>query len=107
MTPLVTSHIDEMDQARMAFIERLTNHISKLREEMRINELILHSVVKSLSAQTDEMAQLDGNLHNYARESSHHKPLILSQEEQQRLSHMQDRLEREIQSLNGSKEQGQ
>ena len=96
MQPLVTSHIDEMDQARMAFIERLTNHITKLREEMRINEIILHSVVKSLSAQTDDMQQLDLELHQHATNSAHHKPLILTQEEQQRLSHMQDRLNREM-----------
>ena len=105
MTPLVTSHIDEMDQARMAFIERLTNHITKLREEMRINEVILHSVVKSLSAQTNEMAQLDHDLHQHAVNSSHHKPMILTQEEQQRLTHMQERLNNELQSLNGRKEQ--
>jgi len=105
MQPLVTSHIDEMDQARMAFIERLTNHIDKLREEMRINELILHSVVKSLSAQTDEMSRLDMNLHEQSIVSSHHKPLILTAEEQQRLTHMQERLQRELHELNSKDDQ--
>jgi D-ribose pyranose/furanose isomerase RbsD len=100
MKPLVTSHIDEIDRARMTFIGQLINHIDKLREEMRINEVILHSVVKSLSSQTDEMMQLDLDLHQHATTTAHHKPLILTEEEQKRLAHMQDRLQRELQDLN-------
>ena len=104
MTPLVTSHIDEMDQARMAFIERLTNHINKLREEMRINEIILHSVVKSLSAQTEDMSRLDIELHDHALDAAHHKPIILTAEERLRLTTMQEALMRELTGINTPKE---
>jgi hypothetical protein len=85
-----------MDQARMAFIERLLHHITALREELRNNEVILHSVIKSLSNKTDEMQQLDFNLHVQEKEGNLHKPMILTEEERRRLAHVQSALSREL-----------
>jgi hypothetical protein len=77
MTPLLNSQIHNMDKSRSEFIDALTTHIDKLREELRINELILHSVVRSLSNQTEEMAELDAALHNERIDSSRHRPMMV------------------------------
>jgi len=89
----------------MQFIEQLLSHIDKLRDEIRMNELILHSVVKSLSAQTEEMMQLDLDLHQHVTTTAHHKPLILTAEEQQRLQHMREALDRDLANINTNDQQ--
>jgi len=104
--PLVTSQIDDMDRSRMTFIGDILDHINKLREELRINEIILHSVVQSLSAPTDAMSQLDVNLHEQRKESANHRPMILTKEEQQRVERMQQALLGEVGKLNGVNSEG-
>ena len=101
MQPLITSQIDDMDEARMQFIDRLNNHITRLREELRINEVILHSVVKSLSAKTDAMQQLDLNLHVERVESASHRPMVMNKEQ---LDKMQRVLLGEARDLNNERE---
>jgi len=104
MQPLVTTQIDDMDNARMQFIEHLTKHINSLREELRINEIILHSVVKSLSAQTEDMQQLDLNLQEQRVESASHRPMVMSKEQ---LDRMQRVLLNEAQDMNARRDDNQ
>ena len=63
MTPLVTTQVTDMDVARMEFVTKLNSHILALREELRINELILESVLQSISSQTETMAQMNVQIH--------------------------------------------
>jgi hypothetical protein len=65
-----------MDEARVMFASKLNEHILKLREELRINELILESVLHSISAQTETMAQMNAQIHAERVESARHRPMI-------------------------------
>ena len=80
MTPLVTTQVTDMDEARMEFVTKLNSHILALREELRINELILESVLQSISAQTENMAQMNVMIHAARVNSTHHRPLISDEE---------------------------
>jgi hypothetical protein len=105
MQPLLTSHIDDIDQARMTFISSLIDHINKLREEIHTNEVILHSVVKSLSSKNTDMSQLDLDLHGHATEGNTHKPLVLTQEEKRRITRVQEELNKHLAELNNGDRQ--
>jgi hypothetical protein len=61
-TPMLDQHIVNIDEARKQFIDSLTAHIDQLRQELYNNELILHSVVQSVSKKTPEVQQLDNYL---------------------------------------------
>jgi len=93
-----------MDRARMEFIDKLNDHIHKLREELRSNEIILHSVVQSLSAPTDDMAELDISLHEQRKESATHRPMILTADEQKRVNRMQQALLGEVGKINADQD---
>jgi hypothetical protein len=80
ITPLVTTQVTDMDEARMEFARKLGNHIRALREELRINEVILESVLQSVSAQTETMAQMNIQIHAERVESARHRPLISDEE---------------------------
>jgi hypothetical protein len=70
VTPLVTEQIIDMDHARMAYIDSLRSHIAKLREELRISEIVLHWTIKSLSHKDEEMQKLDVLLQQIRDEST-------------------------------------
>jgi len=80
--PLLSDQISDMDHARMDFIDKLNNHCHQLREELRVSELILHSVVKSLSKKSVDMEQLDLFLTNERKEQTAHRPVVFSKHEQ-------------------------
>jgi len=80
MTPLVTTQVTDMDEARMEFVTKLNSHILALREELRINELILESVLQSISSQTETMAQMNVQIHAERVNSARHRPLISNEE---------------------------
>ena len=83
--PLLDTHIADIDGARMQFIDALHTHILKLREELRVNEIILQSVIKSLSKKNEKYNALDELLHKERMESSYHEPVVLSKEELERM----------------------
>jgi len=93
ITPLLNTQITDMDEARMTFIRHLADHVAKLREELRISEVILHSVVKSLSAQTQSMADLDSKLVSERIDSSHHRPMVSDENVQELLANLQTTLQ--------------
>ena len=80
MTPLTTTQVPEMDEARMAFANKLNDHIIKLREELRINELILESILHSLSSQTEGMAQMNAEIHAERIAAARHRPVMLTEQ---------------------------
>lgn len=90
--PLLSDQISDMDHARMDFIDKLNNHCHQLREELRVSELILHSVVKSLSKKSVDMEQLDLFLTNERKEQASHKPVVFSKHEQSVLVQVQHAL---------------
>lgn len=96
MTPMLSHEIAEIDEARMRFIEALNKHCTRIREELRISELLLHSVIKSLSNQTEETAQLDLDLHETRQSSSHHRPMVMSTHEQETMRRLEDALRHDI-----------
>jgi len=95
MTPLVTTQVTDMDVARMEFVNKLNSHILALREELRINELILESVLQSISSQTETMAQMNMQIHADRVNSAHHRPLISNEE-------LLTKLQVTLQKTNGS-----
>jgi hypothetical protein len=80
MTPLINTQITDMDQARMEFANKLNEHCAKLREELRISELILESVIRSLSSQTQDMAELNTAVHEQRLGSASHRPVMITRE---------------------------
>ena len=96
--PLLSDQVSRVDAARMAFIDALGDHVAKLREELRISELILHSVVKSLSAQDDAMAQLDSDLHAVRAES--HRPHVLTKQQDKIIAQVEDALREATNTIN-------
>lgn len=78
MMPLLSDQVSAMDEARMAFVNALNDHVLKLREELRVSELILHSVIKSLSTKTDDMQQLDLQLNDVRKQSVDHRPYVVN-----------------------------
>jgi hypothetical protein len=80
MTPLINTQITDMDEARMEFANKLNEHCAKLREELRISELILESVIRSLSSQTQQMAELNAQVHEERLGSARHRPVMLTTE---------------------------
>jgi hypothetical protein len=71
--PMLNTQILAADKDRAAFIEKLGQYIELLREELRTNELILASVVSSLSEQNDTTRKLGQELE---RRRSEARPLI-------------------------------
>jgi hypothetical protein len=71
--PMLTKQITQADQDRAAFIEKLTQYVELLREELRGNELILASVVGSLSEQNETTRKLGQELEKRRNEQ---RPLI-------------------------------
>lgn len=104
MGPMLTDEILDMDEARMRFIEALNKHVARVREELRISELLLHSVVKSVSNQTDETAQLDLDLQQVRQDSNRHRPMMMSTHEQESLRRLQEGLDRDVQQINQQKQ---
>lgn len=92
MTPMLSDEIAEIDEARMRFIEALNKHCLRIREELRISELLLHSVIKSLSNQTDETAQLDLDLQEQRQSSAHHRPMVMTAHEQETMRRLEQTL---------------
>lgn len=99
MKPILNDQIVAMDSARMEFITKLNEHITKLRDELRISELIMHSVVKSLSTQDDVSAELDEALTQLRQDSARHKPLIQSIDKGEEL---EETLKRAVQESNSN-----
>lgn len=100
MTPMLTEEIADMDEARMRFIEALNKHVARVREELRISELLLHSVIKSISNQTEETAQLDLDLQQARQDSTHHRPMIMQTHEQEVLRRLEDTLKNDARNIN-------
>jgi len=96
--PLLSDQISDMDHARMDFIDKLNSHVHQLREELRVSELILHSVIKSLSKKSQDMEQLDMFLTNERKEN--HRPVIFSKSEQSVLLQVQHALEGATKRIN-------
>jgi hypothetical protein len=71
--PMLNTQILTADKDRAAFIEKLSAYIELLREELRTNELILASVVGSLSEQSDTTRRLGQELE---KRRSEQRPLI-------------------------------
>jgi hypothetical protein len=80
MTPLTTAQVPEMDEHRLTFARKLNSHILALREELRINEIILESVLQSVSSQTETTAQMSMQIHAERVESARHRPMISDEE---------------------------
>ena len=95
MKPILNDQIVAMDEARMQFITALNEHIVKLRDELKISELIMHSVVKSLSTQDDVSAELDEALTQLRKDTAHHKPLIQSANKEDELEETLRRVARD------------
>jgi hypothetical protein len=85
MTPLTATQVLYMDAASMDYATALNDHISKLREELRIKELLLESVLASISSQTNDAAKLNEQIHNERIASAHHRPVVLDAEGQEGL----------------------
>jgi uncharacterized protein involved in exopolysaccharide biosynthesis len=60
--PLLNSQITTADKDRAAFIDKLGAYIELLREELRTNELILASIIGSLSEQNENTRRLGQEL---------------------------------------------
>lgn len=71
--PLLNSQVLDMDEARMSMIEKLQEYIASLKEETRRNELILESIVHSLSAQNENARNLANSL---AESRTEHLPQV-------------------------------
>lgn len=92
MMPMLNEEIQDMDEAKMRFAEALNKHAKRVREELRMTELLLHSVIKSISNQTEETAQLDLDLQQQRQESAHHRPLVMSTHEQEVMRRLEETL---------------
>jgi hypothetical protein len=73
--PMLNTQILAADKTRGQFIEQLSAYIELLREELRTNELILASVVSSLSEQSETTRKLGQELE---RRRNEQRPLIRS-----------------------------
>ena len=102
--PLLDKQIIHMDAARMTFAEQLNNHCHMLREELRISELLLHSVLRSLSVQTPETTKLEAELTHIRSEGSMHKPYINDSNRQSALNQIEDALKGATKRLNDSED---
>jgi hypothetical protein len=71
--PMLNTQILAADKTRAQFIEQLSAYIELLREELRTNELILSSVVASLSEQNEITRKLGQELEKRRGEQ---RPLI-------------------------------
>jgi hypothetical protein len=60
--PMITKQITQVDEQRAAFIDKLTQYVESLREELRANELVLASVIGSLSEQNENSRRLGQEL---------------------------------------------
>jgi hypothetical protein len=98
--PLLSDQIADIDHARMDFIDKLNNHCHQLREELHVSELILHSVVKSLSKKSVDMEQLDLFLTSERKENTAHRPVVFSKTEQSVLLQVQHALEGATKRIN-------
>jgi hypothetical protein len=101
--PLVNKQIDHMDAARMAFIDSLNDHCHKLREELRISELLMRSVIRSLSNQNEHSAALEAELLHSREEGSMHKPYINDSNRQAALTMIEDALKGATKAINEEK----
>lgn len=97
--PLHTTQVEHIDTARMQFINELNKHIAQLREELRISELIMHSVIKSLSSKDDAMQKLDEEMHIVRQESARHSPHVETRN-QRIADQVEDALRRASQGIN-------
>jgi HSP90 family molecular chaperone len=98
--PLVNKQIDHMDEARMRFVDALTDHCNKLREELRISELLRHSVICSLSQQNERSAAMEAELRASRQEGTMHKPYINDSNRQQALALIEDALKGATKAIN-------
>ena len=98
--PLVNKQIDHMDEERMRFINVLNDHRHQLSEELRITELLLHSVVRSLSTPNDRSSKLDAELTHMRQEGNLHKPYINDANRQQALAMIEDALKGATKAIN-------
>ena len=98
--PLLSDQIADIDHARMDFIDKLNNHCHQLREELRVSELILHSIIKSLSKKSQDMEQLDMFLTNERKENTAHRPAVFSKAEQSVLQQIGHALEGATKRIN-------
>jgi hypothetical protein len=71
--PMLNTQILAADKTRGQFIEQLSAYVELLREELRTNELILASVVSSLSEQNEASRRLGQELEKRRSEA---RPLI-------------------------------
>ena len=97
---ILNDQIARMDDARMRFIEALNDHCHTLRDELRLSELLMHSVVRSLSVQTDTMAQLDTELQSLREEGPLHKPYVNDQRRQDIALQIEDTLKKAVKDYN-------
>lgn len=98
--PILNDHIQRMDEARMGFIEALNWHCHLLREELRVSELLMHSVVRSLSMQSDATTKLDEELQHRREDVAMHKPHINDAQRQQVSAQIEDTLKRAVKEAN-------
>lgn len=100
MTPMLNEEIQDMDEAKMRFAEALNKHLTRVREELRMTELLLHSVIRSISNQTEETAQLDLDLQQQRQDSAHHRPMVMSTHEQEVMRRLEDTLRNDARNVN-------
>jgi hypothetical protein len=73
--PMLNTQILQADKDKMAFIEKHEKYCEQLREELRTNELILASVVGSLSEHSETTRKLGADLE---RRRNEQRPAVRS-----------------------------
>lgn len=74
--PMLNEHVTQMDEARTDFMDKLETYVNYLREELRVNELILQSVARSISVKDERIMQLDAHLQERRDNLAMHRPSI-------------------------------
>lgn len=74
--PMLNEHVTQMDEARTDFMDKLEQYVHYLREELRVNELILQSVARSISVKDERIMQLDAYLQERRDNLAMHRPSV-------------------------------